>query len=153
MPQDLSRILEQTVEREYPNLLALPEAEASVRPNGAASWSLKQELGHLIDSAANNHIRFVRAALEGAFQGPGYAQGYQDMAWQTIAVIWLQYNSLLVHLTARLPASRIDTQCFVGSAPPVSLAFLIEDYVLHMRHHIDHLLKREKITAYPSAAA
>ena len=39
---------------------------------GPDSWSPRQELGHLIDSAANNHIRFVRAATEPEFSGPGY---------------------------------------------------------------------------------
>ena len=49
------------------------------------------------------------------------------------------------------PMERLQTKCFIGESAPVTLDFLIEDYVLHMQHHIDHLLGREKITAYPSA--
>jgi hypothetical protein len=58
----------------------------------------------------------------------------------------------LASLIARIPETRMETQCFVGSAAPVTLAFLIEDYILHMQHHVDHMLKRERVTAYPSAA-
>jgi hypothetical protein len=43
--------------------------------------------------------------------------------------------------------------CRIGSADPVTLRFLIEDYVLHMQHHLDHILGREKLTQYPGAAA
>jgi hypothetical protein len=140
------------------NLLEVGESEAGDFPHGAQSWSPKQELGHLIDSAANNHIRFVRAALEGEFHGPGYAQdewvklhGYQGMPWEAIIGLWLHYNTLLARLVARIPPARLQTQCFIGSGTPVTLAFLIEDYVVHMQHHLDHLLRRAKITIYPSA--
>lgn len=156
---DLSLLLEETIEREHPHLRAVTDEQAAVHPDGPASWSPKQELGHLIDSAANNHIRFVRAALEPEYRGTGYAQnawvdlhGYQDMPWHSILILWLQLNDLLASLIARIPENRMETQCFIGSAPPVTLAFLIEDYILHMQHHVDHMLKRERVTAYPSAA-
>ena len=58
MPKQLSILLRQTIDRELPNLLALTGLEAP-KPG---SWSRKEELGHLIDSAANNHMRFVLAA-------------------------------------------------------------------------------------------
>src|ERR1700686_3271657 len=158
MPKDLSQLIRQTIEHEQPHLRALSEEQSSVFPNGPESWSPRQELGHLIDSAANNHIRFVRAALEGEFHGPGYAQNdwvgihdYQAMHWHAIVDFWFHFNSLLARVVDRIPASRMQTQCFIGSAAPVTLAFLIENYILHMRHHIDHLLGREKITTYPSA--
>ena len=63
MAQDFSVLLVQTIERELPNLRALDEQHASL-PRGPGKWSPKEELGHLIDSASNNHIRFVRGALE-----------------------------------------------------------------------------------------
>jgi hypothetical protein len=157
---DLSLLLEQTIEREYPILCAVTEERAMVHPAGPESWSPKQELGHLIDSAANNHIRFVRAALEPEYRGPGYAQnnwvvlhGYQQMPWQSIMDFWFQYNRFLVHLIAQISESNMQTPCFIGSGKPMSLACVIEDYVLHMQHHVDHMLVRERITVYPSASA
>jgi hypothetical protein len=155
----LANLLDQTIENEVFFLRALPEHLAACTPKGPDSWSPKQELGHLIDSAANNHIRFVRGALEPEYRGSGYAQnewvdihGYQDMPWSAIIDVWSHYNALLVRLVARIPEASMNRNCFIGSSEPVTLAFLIGDYILHMRHHTDHLLNRPDITPYPSAA-
>jgi hypothetical protein len=159
MTESLSQSLRRRIDAELPNLRALSDEQASV-PRGADKWSPKEELGHLIDSAANNHIRFVAGATGPEFRGPGYAQndwvrlhGYRDMAWDAIVGFWYQYNRLLADLVARIPEERLETPCFIGAGRAVSLQFVIEDYVLHMQHHIDQLLRREVITAYPGAAA
>ena len=160
MAHRLSALLQQTTDRELPCLRALDESIAEIQPAGTASWSPKEELGHLIDSAANNHQRFVRAVLDGSYRGPGYAQndwvrihGYRQMPWENLVSTWYSYNSLLARLIANIPENKLDANCFIGSAGlPDTLEFVIEDYVLHMRHHIDHLLQRQSITEYPSAA-
>ena len=61
-------VLRQTIDREIPALRALTDEDAARTPK-PGSWSPKQELGHLIDSAANNHMRFVVASIEGALRG------------------------------------------------------------------------------------
>ena len=116
-------------------------------------------MGHLIDSAANNHVRFVRAVLELEFRGPGYEQdgwvslhSYHEMPWPEIIDFWQRYNHFLAGLVGRIPEDRLAARCVVGDSAPVTLKFLIEDYTLHMQHHLDHILAREKITAYPGAA-
>lgn len=160
MPSGLSNLLRLALRDEMPHLDSLTEEQASVRPAGPGSWSPKEEIGHLIDSAANNHIRFVRGALEPEMRSPRYAQddwvrlhGYEEMEWSRIVGIWLAYNSLLVGLIARIPPEKLDTPCTVGDGPVCTLRLLIEDYILHMRHHIDHALKRDRITVYPSQSA
>ncbi len=157
MAQDLSTFLAETIERELPSLRTLTEERASMA-RAPGKWSAKEELGHLIDSAANNHIRFVRAAIEAEFRGPGYSQndwvrlhGYSNMQWETIINFWFQYNTFLVGLVDRIPEDRLETLCFIGTSPAVTLRFVIEDYILHMQHHIDLLLGRELITQYPGA--
>ncbi len=156
MAQRLSLLLEELVKREMTELHKLPESTAGVRPNGENSWSPKEELGHLIDSAVNNHMRFMRASIEPEFHGPTYAQndwvrahGYQEMEWFTLMIFWVQYNIFLTGMVARIPEEKLQTLCFVGAGEPVALEFLIEDYVLHAQHHIDHLLGRKSVTAYP----
>ena len=151
MAQDLSRFLTQTIERELPYLRIFDDARASVA-RGPGKWSAKEELGHLIDSAANNHIRFVRGAVEPEFRGTGYAQedwvsmhGYREMPWETIVNFWFEYNTLLAWLVSRIPQDRLGTACFIGENRPVTLEYVIEDYVLHMQHHIDLLLGRAGI--------
>ena len=158
MPNDLGSTLGGIVDREAVLLSAIAEPTASHKPSPRA-WSKKQELGHLIDSAANNHVRFVVASIQPEFRGPGYAQdawvdrhAYQEMPWLDILDFWKRYNHFLAELIHRIPEDRLQTPCIIGENPTVTLQFLIEDYTLHMQHHLDHILHREKITQYPGAA-
>jgi len=158
MPSQLASTLRNAIATERTHLQAMSETDASVKPGGRDSWSPKQELGHLIDSAANNHIRFVRAALEPSFVGPSYAQndwvavhGYQDKPWAATVAFWHSYNTFLAELIERIPDEKLSTICSIGSSEPATLGFVIEDYVLHLQHHIDHLLRRAAVTQYPSA--
>jgi hypothetical protein len=154
MPTDLAQLLREAIDRELPHLRALTD-EYVARPPKPGSWSPKQELGHLIDSAANNQMRFVVASTEGAFEGPGYAQdrwveahGYQDLPWIEIVELWHRYNALLAHLIARIPQEHMDNRCVVGGTR-VTLGFVITDYVRHLRHHVDHVLSRPHPTLHP----
>ncbi len=158
MARDLSFLLTEIIARELPNLRALTDDRASL-PRGPGKWCPKEELGHLIDSASNNHLRFVGAATRPEFRGPGYAQNdwvrlhnYPAMPWESVVKFWFDYNGLLAALIENIPEDRLETPCFIGDNPPVTLRFLIEDYVSHMQHHIDLLLRRETITSYPGAA-
>ena len=151
---NLALLLRKTIERELPHLETLTEEGADL-PRGPGKWRPKEELGHLIDSAANNHIRFARGAVEDEFHGEGYAQedwvrlhGYSGMPWRSIVSFWFQYNQLLAALIARIPPERLGTKCFIGSGPAVTLEFVIQDYVAHMQHHLDQLLRREVVTPY-----
>jgi len=157
MADELARLLQKTIDTELPHLQRLTEDASRIKPQGETSWSPKEELGHLIDSATNNHQRIVRAALEQEYRGPGYAQndwvsmnGYQKTPWRNIVSLWYEYNCLLVRAVGNVPENKLMTPCFIGSAAePVTLDFVIEDYVLHAQHHIDHLLRRQSVTPYP----
>lgn len=154
MAEHLAEALRQVIDEELTRLLAIPDEDAGV-PGRNGGWSQKEELGHLIDSAANNHQRFVRAALEAGYNGPGYQQdewvkvhGYAEWHWTELTTFWQQYNALLAHVIDRIPEDRLKARCVVGTGEPVTLGFLIEDYVHHMQHHLDHILGREKLTTY-----
>jgi len=103
-------------------------------------------LGHLLDSALNNHNRFVRAALDGEYRGPNYEQepwvelhGYRDADWNELLQTWQIMNRRLAGLVARIPAGRYASMCVIGNGPPVTLQFLIEDYLSHLNHHIEQI--------------
>ena len=127
-------------------LLAQVEDSQSTEPVLAGGWSRKQLLGHLIDSASNNHQRFVRASLQDALNFPGYdqngnvrAQHFQQAAWQQLVMLWSAYNRFLAHVIAHLPEKKLTTTCRIGADNPVTLEFLATDYVAHLSHHLSQM--------------
>jgi len=146
MAQKLAELLKETIDGEIEAIRAV----ATLEPARPGAWAKKQELGHLIDSAANNHVRFVRGALDPEYRGPGYdaeawvaLHGYADLPWTMLVDFWERYNRLLVELVARIPEERLSTVCIIGEGQPVTLGFVIQDYVRHLKHHLDHLLGRK----------
>jgi len=119
------------------------EATTPLRPG---AWSRKEILGHLIDSASNNHQRFVRASLQESLEFPGYdqngcvrVQGPNDADWNVLVSLWAAYNRYLAHVIAHIPAPKLETACRIGSGNPVTLRFLAEDYVRHLVHHLEQI--------------
>jgi hypothetical protein len=109
-------------------------------------WTRKQILGHLLDSAANNRQRFVRAAIEGSYAGPKYAQdawvathGYASQPWDTLVRWWQTEHEILAAVVDRIPEDQLGAPCKVGDDEPVTLRFLIEDYLAHQRWHFKQL--------------
>ena len=134
----LARLLEEVPAR----LAGLSEEEAP-RPRAGGKWSPKQIVGHLIDSASNNHQRWVRgmAAPQTAF--PKYeqeswveSQGYAGERWADLACLWLFYNRHLLHLARGMTAEQAAHLCAVGDKAPVTLAALVEDYLVHLEKHL-----------------
>jgi hypothetical protein len=155
---NLAEYLARTLATELPNLRALPGGPESALPNRPAGtgWSQREELGHLVDSALNNHNRIVRVVLDGSFEGPGYEQEgwvevhrYREVAWTELVEIWHAHNRILLPLVAAIPDTKLAGPCRVGESEPVTLDFLIDDYVLHMQHHLDNVLRRVPPTKYP----
>ena len=145
---DLSDKLNTSIREMEPKLRALTDATADQRPGGGDGWSRKQELGHLIDSATNNRARFINAALAGEYNGPSYdgngwvaLGGYPDMKWSDVVDLWMALNQALAIVVERIPAERLTASCRIGKGEPVTLEFVIADYIDHMRRHLDHLLR------------
>jgi hypothetical protein len=127
-------------------LESLPEGLADV-PWREGGWTRKQIVGHLLDSAANNRQRFVRASIDGTYLGPKYAQdawvaahGYVGQTWATLLAWWEAEHEILTAVVDRIAEDRLQTQCVVGENAPVTLHWLIEDYVEHQRWHVQQLL-------------
>jgi hypothetical protein len=137
---------EDAIESAYKRLQSISEEHGSqtFREGG---WTRKEILGHLIDSALNNHQRFVRAALDGSYEGPTYAQtgwvemhGYASMPWASLVEHWGLQNRLLGEVVRRIPEDRLEALCRVGSNEPVTLQFLVEDYLEHLEHHLRQIV-------------
>ena len=143
--KELSDKLIAVIDTAEPQLREISTAE-SAKPVLPGGWSRKQVLGHLIDSASNNHQRFVRAALQPSLEFPGYDQdgnvrfqAPQEADWPLLVSLWATYNRYLAHIIARLPASKLETLCRIGSGEPATLSFIVTDYVRHLLHHLDQI--------------
>ncbi|MBI1881533.1 MAG: ClbS/DfsB family four-helix bundle protein [Chloroflexi bacterium] len=139
--------IEMEVNQATPLLLSLTGSGAGYTP-GSNQWSKKMILGHLIDSAANNHQRFVRTAQESGISFPAYdqefwvqAQYYQEADWAELVELWRRYNQHLAFIIRRIPETALTHECVVGDKAPATLAWLISDYLDHLKHHLNDVLK------------
>ena len=128
-----------------PRLADIADAEASLRRE-PGHWSKKEILGHLIDSAANNHQRFVRAQLTPRLEFPSYeqeswvaAQAYATEPWPDLVNLWLLLNRHLLHIVKAMPQSALMHECVIGGKPAVPLGALVADYLSHMEHHLNQV--------------
>lgn len=137
-------------------LQAVPEARLAATPGGEG-WSPRQVLGHLIDSAANNHPRFVRARFMDDLVFPGYdqeqwvqAQYYEEEPWLELVELWRAYNRHLAHVITHIPQAvlarprhphSLDKIAWktVPAGQPVTLAYLVSDYIGHLLAHLEQL--------------
>jgi hypothetical protein len=152
LADELRAIVESAVLR----LRAVPEERVS-SPGPDGGWSAGQVLGHLIDSAANNHQRFVRAQFVEDLAFPGYdqerwvdAQHYEDEAWSTLVELWRLYNVHLAHIVDAIPEAvllrprsphTLEVIAFhpVNADEPATLEYLVRDYIGHLQHHLAQL--------------
>jgi hypothetical protein len=127
-------------------LVSVPARLGDV-PWREGGWTRKQIVGHLLDSAANNRQRFVRAATEGKYKGPRYSQdawvaahGYANQPWETLLGWWEAEHEILIAIVDGIDEDRLEASCVLGGEAPVTLRFLIEDYVTHQQEHVKQLL-------------
>jgi hypothetical protein len=129
-----------------PSLLAeLSDATAALKPP-SGKWSPKEELGHLLDSAANNHQRIVRTLFEDRPATPGYEQQrwvqvhrYQQRDWRELIDTWTALNRQLLVAADSVGDSDWARTCTIAGSEALTLSFVLEDYIAHMRHHLAHI--------------
>lgn len=135
-----------TLETAHPRLTALSEEDSRALGVGMR-WSRKEILGHLVDSASNNHQRFVRAQRQPRISFPPYvqdqwiaAQAYGERPWAELIELWHLYNRHLLHVMKRVPATALANVCAVSDDEPSTLGDHMVDYVLHLQHHLGQIL-------------
>jgi hypothetical protein len=138
----------ETLTKAHPLLMAISEEEASQKPS-PEKWSKKEIIGHLIDSACNNHQKFVRTlcAKEGHLDFTGYVQdewvavqNYQASDWSQLVLFWEQYNLRLAQLMVSADPVKLSNTITIEGTGPFRLDFIMPDYVEHLKHHLKAVL-------------
>jgi DinB superfamily len=153
MPEDVANELIAVVEAALPRLNSLTEPLVTHRP-APDRWTIKEVVGHLLDSAANNHQRFVRAQFVSELVFPRYeqndwvqSQNYNAADWPQLVELWRLYNLHLAHVIRNIAPDRLNVLCKIGDYEPMSLQALAEDYVAHLKHHLAKIEDRAKARA------
>ncbi len=131
----------------HARLAAVPGEKTSIKP-APDKWSLKEIVGHLIDSASNNHQRFVRLQEESSLSLPGYAQEnwvriqrYNSMSWNDLVPLWYLLNTLLLHIIRCMSEDCLQN-IYHSPDGPIPLHRLVNDYFQHLKGHVEHFEER-----------
>lgn len=145
--------LRRAVDDAIPKLEAISDVDAA-RSRAPGKWSRKEIVGHLIDSASNNHQRFVRAQFTDDLVFPPYEQDrwvtmqrYREAPWPELVMLWSTFNS---HLARVMGATPLDVAMHprarhnlhqiafvqIPETSPATLDGFMEDYVVHLEHHL-----------------
>ena len=122
-------------------------------------WSKKESLGHLIDSAANNHQRFVRAQYGNktpiSYDGDAWVktQDYNTEPALVLVELWKYYNIHLAHVISKIPSDKYNALFYADAKEPVTLDWIVNDYIKHLEYHLKQILswsekKSEKQLAF-----
>lgn len=144
--RESSKHLIQVTESIYKKYTKLDDKTASVIP-GDETWSLKEILGHLVDSAANNYQRFIRLQIDKELLFPGYGYDwvklvpYNSFPFQDLLELWKYFNLLIAHIIDHIDTKAADHH-WLHNGKELSLGFLVEDYLEHMQIHLQAMKER-----------
>jgi len=137
----------------YDRYRQLPEEKSTLR-SSPSGWTLKEIIGHLIDSASNNHQRITRLQLAPELQFPSYenekwlaAEKWNRLAWPEILDLFKQYNLFLAHLIRNADPNSLKNRWFGRDRSGeriFSLEEMIADYLKHLKEHLAQFEAQEK---------
>jgi len=148
--QELNKVagkIEQHVNAAVARWHALSEEILTFRPSEDA-WSIKEVIGHLIDSASNNHQRFVRLQLLKQLSFPDYGQdnihwvkiqNYQKRNWEELLGLWRLFNIQLAHIIRSVDPSCLTHVWNLDRKTNVALFDLMSDYLRHLEDHLHQI--------------
>lgn len=143
----LATEIESAVNTARQDLESLTGELIEARPK-SDEWSVKEVIGHLVDSASNNHQRFVRLQVSDGLNFPDYSrdnetwvsiQDYQNASWTDLLALWRYLNIHLAHVIRNVDGGCIDHVWVVDEDTTVSLSELMTDYLRHLQDHIEQI--------------
>lgn len=144
------QILIELLEKWEPILLSLPKATIENRRN-KQNRTIKQILGHMVDSASNNTHRIIHLQYQPTpLIFPDYAsfgnndrwiaiQNYQSENWQNLVKLWKYSNLHIIHVMQNVDKSKLENIWLTATNEPVSLIDMMTNYLPHFELHISEI--------------
>ena len=149
----IAAVLQNAIAIALPNLQAINNENASIKPQ-IDKWSHKEIIGHLIDSACNNHQKMVRTMANQHLEFVGYQQNfwveiqqYNQANWHDLLSIWQGYNLQIAHIMSVVDSEVLQNTITIDGTGPFALQFIMEDYPQHLIHHVKQILPDIDLTS------
>ena len=157
--QEVIDDINEVMKREIPLLLSLSEEQVNERRN-SQNRTVKMLVGHLIDSASNNHQRMVRLQYAprcghsmpntemGMLVFPDYTQDndlwiqlqdYQHEDWQQLVTLLNLYNRHICHVIRSVDETKLNNFWIDYEGCRVTLDAMIRGYVNHLNLHFGQI--------------
>ena len=131
--------------------LMIENQEISEIKLGPDKWTLKEMVWHLIDSASNNHQRFIRLQIDKKISLPGYdaeewvsISNIQNLDYSFVVGFWRMYNKFLLNLIKGIKPKSMKNVWKTINGGENTLEFLIDDYFAHMKLHFQMFIDRKQ---------
>ncbi len=150
--EELSRIIKEFTVR----IGSIPEDQFSTKSN-PKKWSKKEVLGHLIDSGHNNLRRFICGQYEPSpkitYDQDFWvtANNYGGLPKENVIHLWRMMNEQICEVLRTMPEQNSKLMCDTGKneVQPHSIEWLAEDYVKHLKHHLNQIIPASFPISYP----
>ena len=110
--------------------------------------TIKQIMGHLIDSAANNHQRMIRLQYNDKLDFPDYQQDndlwialqdYQNADWNITIQLWKYYNLHMIQVIKSVDHTKLENSWRNFEGITVTLRQMIDGYLGHIELHLGEI--------------
>jgi hypothetical protein len=142
--REVSSDLTLAVESFYSKYKEIDDTAASKRPQ-PKEWSLKEIIGHLINSASNNQQRFLGLQFVPEMQFPPYQKHHLDwigrekfneLKFDDLFLLWRQYNILNAHIISNTDTKTLENVLIMDDGRKIPLKAIANDYVKHLKIHL-----------------
>jgi hypothetical protein len=122
-------------------------------PRNLQDRSVKQIIGHMIDSVSNNTHRVVHLQYqESPFEFPDYAingnndkwiliQNYQDEKWEDLIQLWKYSHLHFAFVIQCVDPEKLDNEWISHQNRTFTLQEMIEDFPRHFKLHIEEIIE------------